>query len=84
MERFGLPAVEAKGSVMSSEFIRRQVDVALEERVPVFAAGLGDPAWVVPLAQQTGMKVMGLIGNVRNAQRQVQAGVDYIIAQGYS
>ena len=29
------------------------------------------------------MKVMGLVGNVRNAERQVKAGVDYVIAQGY-
>ncbi|MBI4246010.1 MAG: nitronate monooxygenase [Candidatus Rokubacteria bacterium] len=83
MDKFGLSPIVAKGGVMSPEFIRRQVDACLEERIPVFAAGLGDPAWVVPLAHQVGMKVMGLVGNVRNAQRQVQAGVDYVIAQGY-
>jgi NAD(P)H-dependent flavin oxidoreductase YrpB (nitropropane dioxygenase family) len=82
-EKLGLPSVPAQGGVMSPEFIRRQVDACLEERIPVFAAGLGDPAWVVPLARQVGMKVMGLVGNVRNAQRQVQARVDYVIAQGY-
>src|SRR5262249_4032584 len=53
-----------------------------EERVPVFAAALGDPAWVVPLARQAGTKVIGLAGSVRNALRQKQAGVDYIVAQG--
>jgi NAD(P)H-dependent flavin oxidoreductase YrpB (nitropropane dioxygenase family) len=37
----------------------------------------------VPEAHAVGMKVMGLVGNVRNAQRQVKAGVDYVIAQGY-
>jgi len=37
----------------------------------------------VPLAHQAGMKVLGLVGNVRNAKRQVQSGVDYVIAQGY-
>jgi NAD(P)H-dependent flavin oxidoreductase YrpB (nitropropane dioxygenase family) len=35
------------------------------------------------MARQVGMKVMGLVGNVRNAVRQQKAGVDYIIAQGY-
>lgn len=83
MDKFGLAPTVAKGGVMSPEFIRRQVDACLEERIPVFAAGLGDPAWVVPLVHQVGMKVMGLVGNVRNAQRQVEAGVDYVIAQGY-
>lgn len=82
-EKFNLPPAEGKGGVMSAAFIRGQVDACLEERVPVFAAGLGDPSWVVPLARKVGMKVMGLVGTVRNAQRQVNAGVDYVIAQGY-
>ena len=81
--KFGLTPVVAKGGAMSAEFIRRQVDVCLEERIAVFAAGLGDPGWVVPLAHQVGMKVMGLVGNVRNAERQKRGGVDYVIAQGY-
>jgi len=81
--RFGLSPRIAEGGVMSPDFIRRQVDVLLEERVAFFAAGLGDPAWVVPLAHQIGMKVLGLTGSVRNAERQIKAGVDYIVAQGY-
>jgi NAD(P)H-dependent flavin oxidoreductase YrpB (nitropropane dioxygenase family) len=83
MARFGLPSRAAAGDVLSPEFIRHQVEVVLEERVAVFAAALGDPAWVVPLAHETGMKVMGLVGSVRHAERQVKAGVDYVIAQGY-
>ena len=83
VEKFGLKPVTPTAGVMSPEFIRRQVDVCLEERIAVFAAGLGDPGWVVPLAHQAGMKVLGLVGNVRNAKRQVQSGVDYVIAQGY-
>ena len=82
-EKFGLKPTESKLAAMSPEFIRKQVDVCMEERIAVFAAGLGDPSWVVPMAKQVGTKVMGLVGNVRNAQRQKKAGVDYIIAQGY-
>ncbi|MEY4215534.1 MAG: hypothetical protein RL458_3760, partial [Pseudomonadota bacterium] len=82
MERFKLAPITAKGGVMSPEFIRAQVDVCLEERIAVFAAGLGDPSWVVPLAHQVGMKVMGLVGSVRGAERQAKGGVDYVIAQG--
>lgn len=82
-EKFGLKPTESKLAAMSPEFIRKQVDVCMEERIAVFAAGLGDPSWVVPMAKQVGTKVMGLVGNVRNAQRQKKAGVDYVIAQGY-
>ena len=83
IDKFGLQRTVSHNKAMSGEFIRQQVDVCLEEKIPVFAAGLGDPSWVVPLAHQVGMKVMGLVGNVRNAERQKKAGVDYVIAQGY-
>jgi NAD(P)H-dependent flavin oxidoreductase YrpB (nitropropane dioxygenase family) len=82
-EKFGLKPTVSKLAAMSPEFIRKQVDVCMEERIAVFAAGLGDPSWVVPMAKQVGTKVMGLVGNVRNAERQKKAGVDYVIAQGY-
>lgn len=61
---------------------REQVDMILEEDVDVFAAALGDPGWMVPQAREKGVKVMGLAGSVRNAQRQAAAGVDVIVAQG--
>jgi NAD(P)H-dependent flavin oxidoreductase YrpB (nitropropane dioxygenase family) len=83
MARYGLEPVVAKGEAMSADFIRAQVDVCLEERIAVFAAGLGDPSWMVPQAHEAGIKVMGLVGTVRAAERQVKAGVDYVIAQGY-
>ena len=61
---------------------RSQVNMILEEDVAVFAAALGDPAWVVPMAREKGVRVMGLAGSVRNAQRQAEAGVDIVVAQG--
>jgi NAD(P)H-dependent flavin oxidoreductase YrpB (nitropropane dioxygenase family) len=82
-DRFGLKPVLPKTGVMSPAFIREQFAACVEGRIAVFAAGLGDPSWLVPEAHAVGMKVMGLVGNVRNAQRQVKAGVDYVIAQGY-
>ena len=63
--------------------IQQQVDVIMEEDVQLFAAGLGDPAWVVPLAKARGMQVIGLAGSPRNAVRQREAGVDIIVAQGH-
>ena len=63
--------------------IQQQVDVIMEEDVQMFAAGLGDPSWVVPMAREKGITVMGLVGSPRNAIRQVEAGVDIVVAQGY-
>ena len=81
---FGLEKVEPPPPPRETgiALARRQVDMILEEDVAVFAAALGDPAWVVPMAREKGVKVMGLAGSVRNAQRQAQAGVDIVVAQG--
>jgi NAD(P)H-dependent flavin oxidoreductase YrpB (nitropropane dioxygenase family) len=62
---------------------REQLEVIFEEHVPIFASGLGSPAFVIERAHAEGMKVWGLVGLPRQAQRQVDAGVDVIIAQGY-
>ncbi len=67
---------------MSPRIIREQVQAVLEERVALFAAALGEPGWVVPLASAAGTLVLGLAGSARNAQRQKAAGVDLIVAQG--
>lgn len=69
--------------VISDTLIAAQLEVLFEERVPMFAAGLGDPSGVVPRARAQGMKVLGLAGTVSNAQRHVKAGVDIVVAQGY-
>ncbi|MBT5665730.1 MAG: nitronate monooxygenase [Rhodospirillaceae bacterium] len=76
----------ADGSTPGSSnrnMLQQQVDVIMSEDVQVFAAGLGDPSWVTPLARERGMVMMGLAGSPRNAERQKQAGVDIIVAQGY-
>jgi len=82
-EKFGLDERPfQEDHVISTKLIREQIEATLNARVPVFAAGLGDPAIVVPEAREIGMKVMGVCGSPRNAIRQVKAGVDVIVAQG--
>ena len=81
---FDLPQVTASDdTVLSPAVIREQVKVVLEEKVPVFAAALGDPSWMVQDAKAAGITVMGMVGAVRHARRQIEAGVDIVVAQGY-
>ena len=68
---------------VSPALVEQQVEVVLEERVPLFCAALGDPSWLVPRLHEAGIKVLGLAGSARNAYRQMSAGVDIIAAQGY-
>lgn len=60
-----------------------QLEVIFDERVPVFASGLGSPAFLLKRAHELGMQVWGLVGKPRQAKRQIEAGTDVIIAQGY-
>ncbi|MBI4235792.1 MAG: nitronate monooxygenase [Chloroflexi bacterium] len=84
LREHNLPEVEVadKPPMFSPALQRKQVEVTLDNRVPVFAAALGDPAWVTPLAHAQGTKVIGMAGAVRHAQRHVAADVDIITAQG--
>ena len=68
---------------LNQEIARAQLDVVLEERAPVFVSGLGSPAFIIEAAHERGMKVFGLVGRARQAEREIAAGVDAIIAQGY-
>jgi NAD(P)H-dependent flavin oxidoreductase YrpB (nitropropane dioxygenase family) len=59
-----------------------QMEVVIEEKVPVFAAGLGNPAQWVDRLHANGTKILSLVGNVKNAKRVAAAGVDVVVAQG--
>lgn len=61
----------------------KQVEVVLDMRVPVLAIGLGDPGPFVEPAHRAGTKVISLVGNVANARRVAERGVDLVVAQGY-
>ncbi|MFP6563812.1 MAG: nitronate monooxygenase [Myxococcota bacterium] len=68
---------------LNQELGRAQLDVLLDERVPLIASGLGSPAFILDAAHERDMLVFGLVGKARQAKRQLEAGVDGIIAQGY-
>ena len=59
------------------------VELCIEERVPLFCAGLGNPGFMVEAAHATGMKVLGIAGNARNAGRIARDGADLVVAQGH-
>ena len=68
---------------LNQEMARAQLEVLLDERVPVIASGLGSPVFILEAAHERGIKVFGLVGKARQAKRQLEAGVDAVVAQGY-
>ena len=59
------------------------VKVCIEEKVPLFCAGLGNPGFMVDEAHSVGMKVLGITGNSKNAKRMADSNVDILVAQGH-
>jgi NAD(P)H-dependent flavin oxidoreductase YrpB (nitropropane dioxygenase family) len=87
LENLGVPWVEAPvepttqrepGSGRSDG----QMEVVIEEKIPVFASGLGSPAQWMDRLHANGIFVLSLVGNVRNARHVANSGVDAIVAQG--
>lgn len=70
--------------IFDPAFIRDQLEVILEMKVPVYVAGIGDPGYVVQRARelQLEMKIGVVIGAVRHAQKSLASGVDFVVAQG--
>lgn len=83
-KKYDLPDldIEIKGGSTTSR-PNASIKVILEEKVPLFCAGLGNPGFMVEDAHKAGTKVLGLTGNTKNARRVAQGGADFVVAQGH-
>ncbi|MGH1488699.1 MAG: NAD(P)H-dependent flavin oxidoreductase [Acidimicrobiales bacterium] len=59
-----------------------QIEVILEEGVPVFVGALGSPGFVVDRFHDAGATVMSVVGNTKQAMAVARDGADVVIAQG--
>ncbi len=69
--------------VLDPEHSKEQWKVVLEEDIKIVAMGLGTPDWLVKEAHEKEIKVISLIGNVKQAKVVADLGVDMIVAQGH-
>ena len=59
-----------------------QIEVLLEERVPVFASGLGTPKPFADALKANGITILSLVGTVKAARQVAADGADFVVAQG--
>ncbi len=83
-QELGLPDVEIMVK-MNTTTMRpdESIAVCIEEKVPLFCAGLGNPGFMVEKAHTAGMKVLAITGNTKNARRMARSGIDLLVAQGH-
>jgi nitronate monooxygenase len=73
----------AKRPAAFPDLVARNFDVILDERVPVWSIGLGDPGTeMVARCRSRGVRVMAMVTNVDDARAVEASGVDLIVAQG--
>ncbi len=70
-------------ALFSKDFFDSQMEVVIEEAVPVYAAGLGSPGPWIERLHDRGTVVMSVVGAVRHARRAIESRVDVIVAQGH-
>ncbi len=87
MEREGLAAVDparrARRGTFTKDFFGDQMEVVIEERVPVYASGLGDPGPWIERLHANGTVVMAVVGAVKHVHKVAGSGLDVIVAQGH-
>lgn len=81
--RHQLPQVDVKAPVLTQDLYKRQIEVILDMKVPVYVSGLGDPTFMVDQAHQLGMKVGAVVGATRHARKVTRGALDFVVAQGH-
>ncbi|MCO6011704.1 nitronate monooxygenase family protein [Actinoallomurus purpureus] len=77
------PRVDGVGRQVTKQGATELIDVALAHPIRLIASALGPPPpLMVERARAAGVPVAALVGTVEHARRQVEAGVDLIVAQG--
>lgn len=80
----GLPEVEIMvKSDTTTMRPQEAIAVCIEEKIPLFCAGLGNPGGMVEEAHANGIKVLAITGNIKNAKRMADSGIDLLVAQGH-
>jgi nitronate monooxygenase len=63
--------------------VAESLEIILEERVPVWSIGLGNPEpGMVRRCHERGIRVMAMVTNVADARAVAASGVDIVVAQG--
>src|SRR3954447_22128814 len=89
LDKYEVPALPADGD-RSHQLLgwtdataRPQVEVALDHPIALLASALGPlPADIVELAHRNNVRTAGLASSAHHARKQVESGVDIIVAQG--
>ncbi|WP_338469676.1 DUF561 domain-containing protein [Niallia sp. XMNu-256] len=64
-------------------FVDQLIELAIKHRIPVVSLSAGNPAPLIPLLHEHGIKVIAVVASVKHAQKAEAAGADLLVAEGY-
>lgn len=64
-------------------FLTEMIKIVIKHKVPVVSLSAGNPAPIIPVFHQEGIKVIAVVASVKHAQKAVEAGADLLVAEGY-
>ncbi|WP_291259353.1 enoyl-[acyl-carrier-protein] reductase FabK [Fusobacterium sp.] len=68
--------------MLMMEDVEKQIDVCIEEKVPVVTTGAGNPGPYMEKLKNAGIKVIPVVASVALAKRMEKIGADAVIAEG--
>ncbi len=68
--------------LMTSPFMKTNLDMIIEEKVTVVTFGAGNPGTSIARLKEAGIKIMPVVSSVALARRLERLGIDAIIAEG--
>ncbi|OZM58183.1 2-nitropropane dioxygenase [Lottiidibacillus patelloidae] len=63
--------------------VKELVEIAIKHEVKVVSLSAGNPSPIIPSLHDHGIKVIVVVGAVKQAKKAEQAGADVIVAEGY-
>ncbi|HWO78333.1 MAG TPA: nitronate monooxygenase [Bacillus sp. (in: firmicutes)] len=62
---------------------KAMIKLVIEHQIPAVTLSAGNPAPYIPKLHEHGIKVLVVVGNIRQAAKAVEAGADVIIGEGF-
>jgi nitronate monooxygenase len=81
-KELNIPDTKAPAYALTEELLRQQMEVVVDENIPIFATGLGTPTWLIEEIRSHGIKYISLVGKARHAREVIRNKPDVIVAQG--
>ncbi|KXG09767.1 Nitronate monooxygenase [Anoxybacillus sp. P3H1B] len=69
--------------IQVTPYIEEMLSLVFKHKIPVVSLSAGNPAPIIPMLKERGVKVIVVTASVRQAQKAEAAGADALVAEGY-